>query len=167
MSEGPTIERFSVNGIRETWTTIWPTSVHLNTQQLVGLSNGKWLSCSSTAGLRVTPDSTTSLTATATVTSLIAATTATYGWIVVGWNGTTDTIQTYTSTLTGATTLISNTAVFGDPRGIAIGENDEIYVAEGTRNVIVELDTLGNVIREFGNAYLQSPRALIVIPAFN
>jgi hypothetical protein len=57
--------------------------------------------------------------------------------------------------------------VFGDPRGIAIGENDEIYVAEGTRNVIVELDTLGNVIREFGNAYLQSPRALIVIPAFN
>ncbi len=148
--------------------------VHLNTQQLVGLSNGKWLSCSSTAGLRVTPDSTTSLTATATVTSLITATTATYGCgelsdgtIVVGWNGTTDTIQTYTSTLTGATTLISNAAVFGDPRGIAIGENDEIYVAEGTRNVIVELDTLGNVVREFGNSYLQSPRALIVIPAFN
>jgi hypothetical protein len=105
---------------------------------------------------------------------LIAATTATNGCgelsdgtIVVGWSGTTDTIQTYTSTLTGATTLISNAAVFGDPRGIAIGENDEIYVAEGTRNVIVELDTLGNVVREFGNAYLQSPRALIVIPAFN
>ena len=174
VSEGPTIERFSANGIRETWTTIWPTSVHLNSQQLVGLSSGKWLSCSSTAGLRVTPDSTTVLTATATATSLIAATTASYGCaelsdgtIVVGWNGTTDTIQTYTATLTGATTLISNAAVFGDPRGIAVGENDEIYIADAARNMIVELDTLGNVVREFGNSYLQSPRAIMVVPAFN
>jgi len=174
VSEGATIERFSYNGIRETWTTIWPTNVHANAQQIVGLANGNFLSCSSTAGLRITPDSTTVLTAVATATSAIVATTTSYGCnelsdgtIVVAWNGTSDAIQTYSSTLTGATTLISNAAVFSDPRGIAIGESDEIYVTDATRNMVVELDSSGNVIREFGNSYLQSPRAIMVVPAFN
>jgi hypothetical protein len=174
VSEGATIERFSYNGIRETWTTIWPTNVHANAQQLVALTNGNFLSCSSTAGLRITPDSTTVLTAVATASSAIVATTASYGCgalsdgtIVVAWNGTSDAIQTYSSTLTGATTIVSNAVVFGDPRGIAIGEGDEIYVADAARNMIVEIDSTGNIIREFGNSYLQSPRAIMVVPAFN
>lgn len=176
VSEGATIERFAYNGIRETWTTIWPTNVHANSQQLVALANGNWLSCSSTpaSGLRITPDSTTDLTAAATAISGIALTTASYGCgelsdgtIVVSWNGTNDAIQTYSSTLTGATTIISNTAVFSDPRGVAIGESDEIYVTDATRNMVVEIDSAGTVIREFGNSYLQSPRAIMVVPAFN
>lgn len=176
VSEGATIERFSYTGLREIWTTIWPTNVHANSQQLVGLSNGNWLSCSSTtlSGIRITPDSTTDLTAAATATSAIVATTQSYGCgelsdgtIVVAWNGTSDAIQTYSSTLTGATTIISNAMVFTDPRGIAIGEGDEIYVADASRNMIVEIDRSGNVIREFGKSYLQSPRAIMVVPAFN
>jgi len=175
VSEGATIERFSYNGIREIWTTIWPTNVFANSQQLVALTNGNFLSCSSTAGLRITPDSTTDLTTGAyTATGAIATTTASYGCgelsngtIVVSWNGTSDAIQTYSSTLTGATTIVSNAVVFGDPRGIAIGEGDEIYVADATRNMIVEIDSTGNIIREFGNSYLQSPRAIMVVPAFN
>lgn len=176
VTEGATIERFSNKGIRETWTTIWPTNVHANSQQLVGLSTGNWMSCSSTAtpAIRISPDSTTNLTAVYTVASGIAGTTASYGCaelsdgrIVIGFNGTTDTLRIYNSTLASNTLLISNAAVFGDPRGIAIGENDEIYVADATRNVIVELDLDGNVVREFGNSYLQSPRTLIVIPDFD
>ena len=174
ISEGATIERFSPNGIRETWTTIWPTNVHANSQQLVGLSTGNWLSCSSTAGLRLSPDSVTNLTAVATAVSGIAATTASYGCaelsdgrIVVGFNGTTDTLRIYDAGISTYSLLISNLTTLGDPRGIAIGEDDEIYVADATRNMIVELDTDGNVVREFGNSYLQSPRSLIVIPDFN
>lgn len=174
VSEGATLERFSVNGTRETWTTFWPSSVHANVQQITALPDGNWLSCSSTAGLRVFPDSTATFTFVSTATSAIPATTAAYGCvalsdgtIVVAWNGTTDSIQTYTSTLTTPTTIISNAAVFSDPRGIAIGERDEIYVVDATRNMVVELDTDGNVIQQFGNSYLQSPRSLIVIPDFN
>jgi hypothetical protein len=174
ITEGATIERFSANGIRETWTTIWPSSVHANSQQIIGLTSGRWLSCSSTAGLRIFADSTTTFAFTSTATSAIVTTTASYGCaelsdgtIVVAWNGTTDSIQTYTSTLTTPTTIFANSAVLSDPRGIAIGENDEIYVLDTTRNMVVELDTTGNVVREFGNSYLQSPRALIVIPDFN
>jgi hypothetical protein len=175
VSEGATIERFSSNGQRETHTTIWPTSVFINAQAIVGLSSGQWLACSSTAGLRLMNDSTTSLAAVSTATGAIAGTTATFGCgelsngnIIVAWNGTTDTIQTYSSTLTGATTVYSNTGVIGDPRGLAVGENDEVYVSDGTRNVIVEIDVAtGSVVNEFGLAYLNGPRSLIVIPEFN
>lgn len=175
VSEGSTIERFSSNGQRETYTTIWPTSVLANAQAMIGLSSGQWLACSSTAGLRLMNDSTTSLAAVATATGAIAGTTATYGCgelsdgtIVVAWNGTTDTVQTYSSTLTGATSIYSNTGVLGDPRGLAVGENDEVYVTDGTRNVVVEIDVAtGSVVREFGSAYLNGPRHLIVIPQFN
>lgn len=174
-SESTTIERFSSSGQRETYTTVWPTNAHANSQQILALASGQWLSCSSTAGLRLMDDSTTSTAAVATATSGIAATTACYGagelsdgTIVISWSGTTDSIQTYTSSLTGATTIYTNTGVLGDPRGIAIGEGDEIYVADGTRNVIVEIDaSTGSVVREFGAAYLQSPRTLIVVPQFN
>jgi hypothetical protein len=173
-NEGSVIERFSSRGIRETWTTIWPTSVIANTQQLVPLKNGNWLACSSSAGLRISPDSTTDLTAVATATSAIVATTQSYGCgqlsdgtIVVAWNGTSDAIQTYTSTLTSPTTLISNSSVLSNPRGIAIGENDEIYVSDNTRNMVIELDIDGNVTREFGSSYIVAPSSLLVIPSFN
>lgn len=97
VSEGATIERFSSTGVRETSPTGpangWPANVHANSQQLSGLQNGNWLSCSSTAGLRITPDSLTNLTATATATGPVGAT-ASYGCaelsngsIVVSWNG--------------------------------------------------------------------------------
>lgn len=173
-SEGATIERFSASGLREVWTTIWPTNVHANSQQIVGLANGNWLSCSSSAGMRISPDSTTNLAAVASVASAIAGTTATYGCaemsdgsIVVAWNGTTDSVQTYSSTLTGPTTIYSDTVALGNPRGLAVNDNDEIYVSDATRNVIIHLDSSGTVIREFGFGYLQAPGAILVIPDFN
>ena len=178
VSEGATIERFSVNGTRETWTTIWPTNLHASSQHLQGLSTGSWLSCSSVAAnaVRVIPDSTTSVVATANVASAIAATTAAYGCgelsdgrIIVAWNGTSDAIQSYSPTLTGvATVFANNPAVLSDPRGLAIGENDEIYVTDATRNMVIEIDpSTGEKVREFGRSYLQSPRSIIVIPDFN
>lgn len=178
VSEGTTIERFSLNRTRETWTTIWPTlaTVHANSSQLVDLSTGNWLSCSTTVGVKIFPDSVTSLTPVASVTSAIAATTASYGCgelsngrIVVGWNGTSDAIQSYSATLTGVATVFpNNPSVLADPRGMAISENDQIYVTDGTRNVVVEIDPAsGERVREFGNAYLQSPRSIMIVPDFN
>ena len=176
VSEGTTVERFSSNGTRETWTTIWPSNVHVNNQQLVGLSTGNWLSCSSTVGVRIYPDSTTAMAAVASVTSAIAATTISYGCgelsdgrIVVGWNGTSDALQVYSATLTGVATMFANNpAVLSDPRGIAIGEDDQIYVTDATRNVVVEIDPATNEkVREFGNQYLQAPRSILVIPEIN
>jgi hypothetical protein len=176
VSEGTTVERFSSNGTRETWTTIWPSNVHANNQQLVGLSTGRWLSCSSTVGVRIYPDSTTAMAVVSSVTGAIAATTASFGCgelsdgrIVVAWNGTNDALQVYSATLTGVQTMFANNpAVLADPRGLAIGENDEIYVTDGTRNVVVEIDPATNEkVREFGNQYLQSPRSILIIPDFN
>lgn len=176
VSESTTIERFSNNGTRETWATIWPSNVHTANQQLVGLSTGNWLSCTTALGVRVYPDSTTAMAVVSSVTSAIAATTMASGCgelsdgrIVVGWNGTSDALQVYSATLTGVATMFANNpSVLSDPRGIAIGENDEIYVADGTRNVVVEINPATNEkVREFGNQYLQSPRSILVIPEIN
>ncbi len=177
VSEGNTIERFSANGTRETWTTIWPAvaSVQPNSQQIVGLSTGNWLACSSTAasGVKILPDSTTSLAPIASVVSAIPSTQLSYGCgelsdgrIVVGWNGTGDAIQAYSATLSGVTTIFpNNPAVLSDPRGMAIGENDQIYVADAARNMVVEIDSAtGDRVREFGNIFLQSPRHILIIP---
>ena len=174
VSEGATIERFSNRGIRESYGAIWPTSVHANSSQLVSLSTGNWLSCSSTAGLRVLPDSTTALAMISTATGPVGAT-ATFGCgelsngkIAVAWKGAAaDHIYLYSPTLTGGTSIHSTVpSILVDPRGMAVGENDEIYVTDGTRNVVVEFDQLGNHVREFGNAFLQSPRNVLAIPAF-
>lgn len=173
VSEGATIERFTTGGTRKAIGAIWPTSVHANSQQIVGLSTGNWLSCSSSAGLRISPDSTTSLTAVATATGPAGAT-ATYGCnelssgnIVVAWNGAAaDYIYTYSASLTGATVLVDNNqSLLQNPYGVAINENDEIYVADATRNVVVKFDSSGTVIKEFGNSILNSPRSIMVIPS--
>lgn len=172
-SEGATIERFSTSGIRETYGAIWPTNVQANSQQISPLSTGNFIQCSSSAGVRITPDSTTSLAAVATVTGPVGAT-ASYGCnelsdgtIVVSWAGAAaDYIYTYSPTLTGPTAIINNMqSLLSDPRQIAVGENDEIYVADAARNLVVQLDASGNVIRQFGNSVLSSPRYLLVIPA--
>jgi hypothetical protein len=74
-------------------------------------------------------ESTTSLAAVATAVSGISATTTTYGYdelsdgtIVVARNGTIDSIQTVSATLTGPTNVYSNTRALGDTQGIAIGK---------------------------------------------
>ncbi len=179
VSEGATIERFSHTGVRKTSSGApangWPTNVHANPQQMSGLKNGNWLSCSSTAGIRISPDSTTSLTAVATVTGPVGAT-ASYGCaelsngnIIVGWNGASaDYIYSYSSTLTSPVALVDNTqSTLSDPRNIAVGEYDQIYIADTAQNKIVELDSSGNVVRQFGNSILNAPRYLLVIPQFH
>lgn len=173
-SEGATIERFTSSGIREVHGAIWPTNVHANASQIIPLANGNWLSCSSSAGVRITPDSITALGAIATATGPTGATISfgcaelSNGTIVVAWNGAAaDHVYTYAPDLSGGTAIVNNNqSLLSDPRGVAIGENDEIYIADGTRNVIVQLDASGNVIREFGNSILNSPRHLLVIPSF-
>ena len=170
-SEGTTIERFSSNGIRQSIPSVWPSSVLTNSVQITTLSDGNWLSCSSSAGIKIFPDSTTTFSALYSATRPVASTNAygcgelSDGQIVVSWAGSTDHIYKYDATLGSASPIISNnTSVFTDPRGIAIGEDDQIYVAATARNRIVQLDQDGNVVQEFGGAVLNSPRHVIVIP---
>lgn len=175
-SEGTTIERFTPSGVRQVYGTIWPTStgIHQNSQQMRALSTGNWLSCSSTQGVRIFPDSTTSLTSVATVSAPTGATAAygcdelSDGTIVVSWSGGSDFITTYSATLTSPTNIVNNVAsTLSNPQGLAVGENDEIYVADGTLNVVVQLDKSGNVIKTFGQGVLNAPRAIMVVPTFS
>jgi hypothetical protein len=173
-SEGTTIERFNSSGIRKTSGVVWPTSVHANSNQLVGLSTGNWLSCSLAVGVKIFPDSTTSLAQVATVTGPVGAL-ASYGCnelnngsIVVGWNGAAaDYIYVYNYLLASPTVIVNNVqSTISDPRGIAVGENNEIYVTDGAYNKVIELDINGTVVRQFGSSVLNNPRHVLVIPTF-
>lgn len=172
-SEGATIERFTSAGVREVHGAIWPSNAHATSNQLTALSTGNFLSCTTAAGARVFPDSITAVAAVYSVAGPAGAT-ASYGCnelsdgqIVISWNGASDAVYLYSASLTGGTAIVNaNPGLLTDPRGVAIGENDEIYVADATRNMIVQIDSAGNVTREFGNSILSGPRHLLVIPSF-
>lgn len=171
-NETATLERFNSNGIRKTGTA-WPGAVP-SVQKAMTLANGDWLSCSSTAGLRVNPDSMTSIAATSSLASQggIAASWGcgqlSNGRIVASWNGASDYVYSYNETLADPVALVDNVAsTLSDPRGVGIGPDDEIYVADATGNKIVQLDADGEVIRVFGTNVLQGPRHVLVVPEFN
>ncbi len=132
ISEGATLERFSPNGIREVWGAVWPSGVHANSNQLKGLANGRWLSCTTAQGVRIYPDSTSVFAATSSVTGPAGALASfgcnelSDGSILVGWSGAAvDYLYLYTSTLTSPVALIDNVqSTLTDPRGIAVNESD-------------------------------------------
>ncbi|MES2529235.1 MAG: hypothetical protein V4598_19265 [Bdellovibrionota bacterium] len=180
-TEGTTLERFNSSGIRRTNGANWPLTIaapHTNHQQIIGLSTGNWLSCSgtATATTRITTAAfTTAPTLVSTVTAPAGTTLAqgcnelSDGRVIVAWAGAaTDIITLYSSTLTGGVNIVNNIqSTFADPRNVAIGEYDEIYIPDATRNMIVQIDTAGTVVREFGNSVLNSPRGLLVVPPLN
>ena len=177
-TEGTTLERFNAAGIRRTNGANWPLTIaapHTNHQQIIGLSTGNWLSCSgtATATTRITTAAfTTAPTQVASVTAPAGTTLAqgcnelSDGRIVVSWAGAaTDIITVYSSTLTAGVNIVNNIqSTFSDPRNVAVGEYDEIYIPDATRNMIVQIDDTGTVIKEFGNSVLNSPRAIMVVP---
>lgn len=174
VSEGTTIERFSANGTREVWGVVWPSSIHANSNQLMPLLNGSWVSCSLATGVRIYLDSTATFTPTYSVTGPAGAL-ASYGCaelsdgsIMVSWSGAAaDYLYKYNSTLASSTILINNVqSTMTDPRGIAVSEQDEIFLADGVANKIIKLDAAGNILAQFGTSVLNGPRHLMVIPAF-
>ncbi|MCT4642368.1 MAG: hypothetical protein N4A33_08735 [Bacteriovoracaceae bacterium] len=75
------------------------------------------------------------------------------GTIAVSFNGGTDQVWLYNDDLSvgSAIALNSNLGnIMSNPQGIAIAENDNIYVSDATHNHILELNSNGELIRAFG-----------------
>ncbi len=175
VSEGATIERFNEYGQRLTYGSIWPSSAHANSQHIVPLDNGSWVSCSSSAGVRVFPDSVTTFTATSTITTAPTGTTGSYGCavtasgsVVVSWFGaSTDYLSIYSSTLTDQTHLINNNqGILSDPRGVGVMRNGDIVVADHTRDYLLRVNSTGSVVKIIGQGIMDAPYSVLVIPEF-
>jgi hypothetical protein len=176
VSEGATIERFNEYGQRLTYGSIWPSSVHANSQHIVPLDNGSWLSCSSTAGIRIFPDSVTTFTPTSTIASAPAGTTGSYGCavtasgeVIVSWYGaSTDYLTKYSSTLTNETHLVNNNqGILADPRGVGVMRNGDIVVADYTKDYLLRLNSSGTQIGVIGLGIMDAPYSVLVVPGFS
>lgn len=176
VSEGTTIERFNEYGLRLTYGTVWPTSSHANSQHIVPLENGSWLSCSSTAGVRIFPDSVSTFTASSSITTAPTGTTGSYGCavtstgeVIVSWYGTsTDYLSKYSSTLTNQTHLINNNqGILADPRGVGVMRNGDIVVADFTKDYLVKVTSSGSLLKIIGQGIMDAPYSVLVIPEFS
>ena len=176
VSEGTTIERFNEYGLRLTYGTVWPTSSHANSQHIVPLENGSWLSCSSTAEVRIFPDSVSTFTASSSITTAPTGTTGSYGCavtntgeVIVSWYGTsTDYLSKYSSTLTNQTHLINNNqGILADPRGVGVMRNGDIVVADFTKDYLVKVTSSGSLLKIIGQGIMDAPYSVLVIPEFS
>ncbi len=175
VSEGATIERFNEYGQRLTFGAVWPSSVHANAQTFVGLDDGNWLSCSSSLGVRIFADTTTAIPTVATLAAP-AGTTGSYGCaaspsgtIAVSWfNGTTDYLSVYNSTLGSETHIVNNNqGILGDPRGVGIMRNGDIVVADYTKDYVLRVTSSGTQVGIIGQGIMDAPYAVLVVPEFS
>ena len=173
-SEGTTVERFNEYGQRLTYTGVWPYSGHANSQNMIGLENGSWLSCSSSAGVQIFADQVTAFTATSTVTGPAGATAA-YGCavtpsgrVIVSWAGASeDYLSSYSSTLTGQTHLVNNNqGILADPRGVGVMRNGDIVVADYTKDYLLRVNSSGTQVGIIGLGIMDGPYSVLVIPEF-
>ena len=171
INEGTTTERISETEFRVTNSTVWPSSTIVNSQQFSKLTNGTFLSCSSTAGVKIYPDSIDTFTEVASVTGPVGAT-ASFGCvelndgsIVVGWNGTTnDYIYKYSSTLTDQSVILPPNSNLPNPRGMAVSKSGNLLIADGTNHYVLELKTNGTILRTIGLGLINSPQSVVVVP---
>ncbi len=172
---GAHLERYVVGSIPQRVTTGWPMTLLNTAQALFPLTANQFLACAagtsqvvrtySAAGVQ-----TGSASATAPVPSLGAAHNATgcvadsSGRIAVAWNGATDSVRMYNSTLTTTVWTYNNAILLANPVAMTIRPNNNILVADGTNNLIIELNASGSYINHYTSAFFSTISAMVVMP---
>lgn len=177
ISETTSLERTDQDGNRLTYAG-WPhtnVAIITNSQDITALQDGGFAVASSTLGVRLFPDTTTAIAASATVAAP-AGTTAAYGvrelsngTFLVSWDGAaTDYISLYSSSLTlDRHVMINNQAVLAAPRGVDIKKNGNFLVADNTFDYVLEITPSGTVVQRIGLGFLDAPYHVLVVPDFS
>ena len=173
VTEGATIERFSEAGLRETH-AVWPAALP-NVQAIQALEDGTWVAASSTASVRLYPDSISSIVPTATATAPVG-TTGAYGvaqtqsgQFLTLWEGAAaDYLSLYNADLTFNRHIIGNDqALMINPRGVAEKKNGNFLVTDVTRDYVIEVTPSGQFVKYIGQGILDGPVAILVVPDFS
>lgn len=166
--ETSNVEKFTSAGIRIT-AGAWPKALQTNGSGLKAMSNGGFVHCSFGTNVVRTYDS--AGTQVATLSSGIA-TTATAsdcmvlasGDIAVAWYGTTDTVRIYNSALSSTVASYVDATLMPNPNGLAQRSNGNILISDLTNHHIVEITSAGVYVGTLGDALLNGPSFLTVIP---
>lgn len=169
--ESNNLERFSSNGTRINDGDFPRISVMTTMQQLNPTASGDFVACATGSDrVRIYNDSGVQQQETA---SGIGGTTNSYGCgelpngnIVATWDGTSDSVSVYDSTLGSELFRFSDTGKLNAPRGIGIKANGNILVTDAGFDRIIELTSEAEFVRVFSSAFLSDPYQIIEIPDF-
>ncbi len=167
--ETSNVERFTSVGTRVT-TGSWPKALQTTGSGIEKIAGGGFVHCST--GTDVVRTYTDAGVQIATAASGIGGTTDVRdcagdnsGKIAAAFNGTTDTIRIYSdSTLATTVCSFSDTSLLADPRALDFRPNGNLLIADGTSNVLIEIDGSCGFVRQISSAALATPVGLKVMP---
>lgn len=171
---GAHLEKYTANGVRIT--SGFPFTLLNTLVQIYPLSSGNFVACAggTSDSVRVYNPIGTVVTAAASATSPIPTLGAAHdgngcvadsnGRVAVAWNGATDAIRLYNSTLTTTVWSFTNPALT-NPGPLAVRPNNNILAADSTTGVIYEASSAaGAYVTEYSSAYVDVPNAILVMP---
>jgi hypothetical protein len=173
--ETSNIEKFDSLGYRVT-AGGWPKALQTTGSGLDALSGGGFVHCSTGSDVIRTYDATG--TQVATVSSGITGTTDAIdckanvdGSIIGVWNGTTDTVRSYSSNLATVNWSYSNLSILPTPSGVAVRANGNVLVLDSVLNHVVEITfdgttAVGNILKGSGtdiDNMLSTPQFIWVV----
>ena len=164
------VERFTSSGTRIA-TGGWPLALQTGGSGIEKISAGGFVLCSTTADrIRTYTDAGVGISA-LTASGIGATTdasdcaTAVDGRIAVLWNGTTDTVRIFTDqTLSVVDCNFVNSALLPNPLEIDFRPNGNALIADGTNNIIVEIDSDCNFVDHFSSLAVATPTGMKILP---
>ena len=169
--ESNNLEKFTANGSRINDGNFPVVSIQTNPAQINTLSNDGFLLCSYGSDVVRTYDS--NATQINSTSSGIGGTTNGYGCnvlpngnIVTSWDGTSDSVVIFDSTLSTALYTFNDSSYMTAPRGVGVKRNGNILVGDAGFDWIIELDSTGNFVSIFSMGLFNDPWQILVIPNF-
>jgi hypothetical protein len=172
ISSGNRVEK--LNGTTGTQITAgaWPKSLQTAGSGIGARTSGTFVHCSTTTDAVRLYDAAGTQTATASsgiagTTDVIGCVADANGDIYTSFNGTTDTIRKYNSTLATTTWSFSNTVTLPNPGGLAVRTDGSVLVVDQTHNYVLVISADGTTATPLGNDtnnFISSPYGIIIIP---
>ncbi|MCO5141935.1 MAG: hypothetical protein M9962_02465 [Oligoflexia bacterium] len=161
--ETSAIEKFNANGVRIT-SGGWPKTLLATSTGLEKLPGEGFVLCATgTKAVRTYDDSGTQIaTASNGALNVNDCAAASDGRIAAAYNGAGDTVRIYTdSTLASVSCNYLGSA---DPDVVAFRPNGNLLIADGTANIIYEIDENCNYIGSISSPSLATPTGMRVLP---
>ncbi len=170
------VEKFSTDGVRIVGGNYPIITLMTTPQQVASTVSGGFVACSTGTSEVRTYDAAGNQTHSASSAApgtVLTPTINIYGCMemsnghfATAYNGATDTVRIYDSTMSSVIADYSDINYLGDPRAIAQRANGNLLVTDGTFHHIVELTSTGGFVRLLGGSVLNTPTFIMVVPPF-
>lgn len=180
VGETNNVERFTGDAIPSRITSGWPLALANTARSLATLpGSSNFIHCGGGSAdfVRSYTDNITSAPTLATATAIapapslgaahdgMACALGPQGQVAVAWNGATDTIRVYPNiNMTAVSWSYTGGSLLPNPVAVAFRPNGNVLALDGTTNLMVEIDTGGNLVQTFQSSFINTPNQILVVP---